>query len=108
MINSYSFRLSVCGSGINIKHFILHFCLYSYCNFIDPPTPGDHQDAAPRNTDAMVLCISKTGVFLLQSAVDIFVVKYNFSLLTTVSLNFLCILRIRIRDPVPFGPRNPE
>jgi hypothetical protein len=40
-------------------------CLLSYCNFNDALTPGDHQDAEPHNTDAMVLCISNTGVFLL-------------------------------------------
>jgi hypothetical protein len=51
-------------------------CLLSYCNFIDASTPGDHQDAEPRNTDAMVLCISNTGVFLLQSAINIFIVIY--------------------------------
>jgi hypothetical protein len=51
-------------------------CLLSYCNFIDVLTPGDHQDAEQRNTDAMVLCISNTSLFLLQSAIDIFLVIY--------------------------------
>jgi hypothetical protein len=41
----------------------------------------------PPNTDAMILCISNTGIFLLQSAVDIFVVS-NFLVLGKDSLCF--------------------
>ncbi len=57
--------------------FIFYF---RYCDFIDPTPAADDPGGLPRNTDALVLCISNTGIFLLQSAIDIFVViiwSYN-------------------------------
>jgi len=58
-----------------IKYLIYMFNFYlRYCDFIDPTAAGDDPGGLPRNTDALILCISNTGIFLLQSAIDIFVV----------------------------------
>jgi hypothetical protein len=53
------------------KYYNLIFCP-SYCGYIDPAPPQ-----GPRlNEDALVLGVSNTGITLLQSAVDIFVVSF--------------------------------
>jgi hypothetical protein len=56
-----------------------------YSGYIDPPAVGEDPEVEPRNTDVMILCISNTGIFLLQSDVDIFVVSNYFVLIYQTS-----------------------
>jgi hypothetical protein len=67
-----------CGAWMLIrcsKYILFMFIFYfRFCDFIDPLTAADDPESQPRNTDALVLCISNTGIFLLQSAINIFVV----------------------------------
>jgi hypothetical protein len=56
-----------------------------YSGYIDPLAAGEDPEVAHHNMDVMILCISNTGIFLLQSAVDIFVVSNSFVLIYQTS-----------------------
>jgi hypothetical protein len=45
--NILSVMTSICiGSSFCMRlRYLYQICILSYCNFIDAPTPGDHQDA---------------------------------------------------------------
>jgi hypothetical protein len=67
--------------SLNLNHDLKYLKLFFFLRFsgyIDPPAAGADPEVAPPNKDAMILCISNTGIFLLQSAVDIFVVSNFF------------------------------
>ena len=57
------------------------FFYFSFCDFIEPPTAAEASGGVQRNRAAMVLFASNTGIFLLQSAIDIFVVRFSIYLL---------------------------
>jgi hypothetical protein len=61
--------------------FLNIFFYFSFCDFIEPPTPAEAASGVQRNRAAMVLFASNTGIFLLQSAIDIFVVRFSICLL---------------------------